>query len=150
MVVQDFTRDEIENAAAIQHHERATFFRGLACFACVDIPSGSPLTWWYGNAYEPHRQTIGYVAGFACRRVLDDEVFIRENSRSVLQSLARVPSYCVWPVLSRTIKSARFKVKRKRVDSEGEESEVSSGSEHEEPYKPRPSRRRAGDVGSSS
>eukprot|EP00966_Prymnesium_polylepis_P176432 4083931-Prymnesium_polylepis.1 len=146
MAIQDFTHGEIENVAAIQHNEKAAYFRGLACFTCVDIPSGEPLTWWYGNSYEPHRQTTGYVAGYACRRVLDDEIFIQDDSRSVLQTLRRVPSYCVWLVLSRTIKSARFKVKRKRkVDSEGEESDsASSGSDHEEAYRPQPFRRRTG------
>jgi hypothetical protein len=150
MAVQDFTHDEIENVAAIQHNERAAFFRGLACFACVDIPSGTQLTWWYGNSYEPHRQTIGYVAGYACKRVLENEVFVQDNSRSVLQTVRRVPSYCVWPVLSRKIKSSRFKkMKRTRVDSEGEESDFSSGSDHEEAYKPRRSRRRVDGAGPS-
>jgi hypothetical protein len=149
MVVQDFTNAEIENVASIHHNERASFFRGMACFACVDLPSGTPLTWWYGNSYEPHRQTIGYVAGHACKRVLEDDVFVQDNSRSVLQTLRRVPSYCVWPVLSRNIKSARFKMKRRRLDSEGEDSDFSSGSDHEEAYKPRPSRRRVDGAGPS-
>ena len=147
MAVQDFANHEVEGVESIAHHETAVYFRGLACFACIDIASGEPLTWHYGPAYEPHRQAIGYVVGFPCKRVLDDEVFIQQDSQSVLQTLPRVPHYCLYPVISRTIKSARFRIKRKthKADSEGElDSDSSSGSGHEEAYKPRPSRRRDG------
>ena len=145
--VQDFSHAEVEGVESIQNHGNALFFRGLACFACCDIREGHQLTWHYGNAYEGNRIIKGYTAGFRCRKVIDDEVFIQNNSLSVLETLRRVPSYCVFPVISSTIKSNRFKVKRRRaVNSEGEESDsFSSGSMHEEAYRPRASvRRRAG------
>ena len=145
LAVQDFSHTEIEGVA---QHQTAQFFRGMACFACIDIASGEDLTWPYGSAYESIRQQQDYVAGRPCRRVLNDEIFIKPNSQSVLDSIPRVPAYCVFPVpCHKNIKSPRFKKHRRHsVDSEGEESEsFSSGSEHEEAYKPGPSssRRRA-------
>jgi hypothetical protein len=148
MAVQDFSHSEIENLTAIQHHESARYFRGLACFACQDIPAGQALTWVYGPAYEPIRQLMQYAAGKTCRSVLDGEIFIKPDSKSVLDALhERVPSYTVYPILiTQHIKSARFKHVRQRhsVDSEGEQSQsFSSGSDAEaEAYRPRPSKRR--------
>lgn len=138
MTIQDFTHAEIDNVESIQHHANARFFRGLACFACCRIREGEQLTWDYGKHYQNNRVLKGYEAGLQCKKVLDAEVFIQENSRSVLDTLLRTPHYCVFPVLSPTLKSARFKVKRKHtVDSDGEESEsFSSGSSHDELYKP--------------
>ena len=149
MVPQDYSHAEIDNVQAIANHETARFFRGIACFTCVDVRRGDQLTWYYGDSYQPHRDHIGYVAGMRCRD-LDGLV----HSRSILDSLQRVPHYCVAAIVGRSVKSDRFKVKRKRhVDSEGEESSSSSsGSGHEEAYKPRPSRFRqdssqAGSIG---
>ena len=76
----------------------------------------------------------------------DLDGIVMPDSRSVLESLRRVPHYCVAPIVSRSVKSDRFKVKRKRrIDSEGEESEsFSSGSDLQDPYKPRLSKHRKG------
>ena len=148
LAVQDFTHAEIHQVETIPHQEQAQFFRAMAAFACRDIQSGEALTWWYGTAYAPIREQQGYTAGFACQRVLNEEVFIKAKSQAVLEVLGErgcVPSYCVFPVLrSQTLKSARFKRHRRHTtDSDGEESEsFSSGSSYEEPYHPRPSMRR--------
>jgi hypothetical protein len=145
MVVQDFNANEIENVAAIPNHESARFYRCMACFACHDINAGDALTWNYGPTYEPIRKLIGYVAGQHCKKVLDGEVFVKDSSQSVLESLERVPHYVVFPVLkTQTIKSARFaKRHRHRVDSDGEQSEsFSSGSQHDIEYVHRPTKRR--------
>ena len=142
LAVQDFGHAEIEGVESIAHHDTAQFFRGMACFACVDIHSGEQLTWPYGSGYEAIRQQQDYVPGRPCRRVLNDEIFIKPNSQSVLDVLPRLPAYCVFPVPGhKNIKSARFKKHRRHsVDSEGEESEsFSSGSSNEEAYKPGPS-----------
>ena len=142
LAVQDFSHGEIEGVESIAHHDTAQFFRGMACFACIDIQSGEQLTWPYGSGYEAIRQQQGYVAGRPCQRVLNDEIFIKPNSQSVLDAIPRVPAHCVFPVPGhKNIKSARFKKHRRHsVDSQGEESEsFSSGSEHEEAYKPGPS-----------
>ena len=148
MAVQDFNASEIQDVTVIQHHETARYFRGMACFACQDIPGGEALTWNYGPAYEPIRQQMGYTAGQPCRRVLENEIFIKPDSQSVLDALPRVPAYCVYPVLiTQQIKSSRFKVRRRHsTDSEGEMSgSFSSGSDvQQEVYRPRPSRRREG------
>ena len=154
MAIQDFTQAEIANVESILHHEQSRFFRCLCCFACEDIQSGEALTWNYGPAYAPIRKLIGYAAGSPCRRVLADEVFIKPDSRAVLETLGRVPHYAVWQILlTQTIKSGRFKMKHARhtADSEGEQSEsFSSGSDLEEAYKPRPSARRRDEAGPST
>ena len=77
----------------------------------------------------------------ACKKVLHGEPFVKRQSASVLDTLNKVPADCLYPVLSRTVKSDRFRLKRQaRVDSEGDESVASSsGSGHDEKYKPRPS-----------
>jgi hypothetical protein len=143
--IQDFRHAEVENVHMIQGHERAVFFRGLAVFTCSsDIQRGDSLTWFYGASYQPHRDAIGYEPGLPCKRVLDNEVFIQDDSRSVLQSLRQVPHFCVYPVFSMNIKSARFKFKRKHREVGREDTDFSSGSGYEEAYKPRPSRRRGG------
>ena len=154
MAIQDLTRAEIANVESIQHHEQSRFFRCMCCFACEDVRSGDALTWNYGPSYAPIRELIGYAAGNPCHRVLADEVFIKPDSRAVLEALGRVPHYAVWPILlAQTIKSARFKVKHARhtADSDGEQSEsFSSGSDLEEAYKPRPSARRRDEAGPST
>ena len=147
MAVQDFNASEVADVKTIHNSEFARYFRGMACFSCHDINAGDALTWNYGPSYEPIRQLMGYVAGQPCRRVLDNEVFIKADSRSVLESLGgRVPNYVVFPVLkNQTIKSARFKTTRRRhtVDSEGEESaSFTSGSDQEVEYRPVPTKRR--------
>jgi len=143
MAVQDFGADEVEGADG----EAVRFFRGMACFTCQTVGAGEALTWYYGAAYQAIRDVVGYEAGGVCKRVEDGEVFIKKDSESVLEALPRVPRYCVYPVLnSQTVKSARFKAKRKgrkRADSEGEVSESeSSGSGQAEAYVPRPRRER--------
>ena len=82
---------------------------------------------------------MNYEADFPCRRILEGEPFISKDSGSVLATLTKVPAYVLYPVISRTIKSNRFRLKRAlRVDSDGEESvPSSSGSGHEGAYKPR-------------
>lgn len=82
MAVQDFSHSEIQGVTVIQHHETARYFRGMACFACKDIPAGEALTWNYGPSYEPIRQQMGYTAGQLCRRVLENEIFIKPDSQS--------------------------------------------------------------------
>lgn len=94
---------EIANVESIHHHDRAVFFRGFAAFACRQVARGEALTWHYGAAYQPIRDLHGYTAGSPCREVLDGSIFVKDNSRSVFDALRRVPSYCVWPVLSKGI-----------------------------------------------
>ena len=142
MEPQDFATEEVEGATSHYNHDIAKFFRGLACFTCTDVAAGEQLTWHYGPSYEPHRVRQGYTAGLPCKRVLDGTPFLLKDSASVLQTLPRVPYYCVFPVIA-SLKSERFRLKRVHVDSDGEESVASSsGSGHEEKYKPRPSARR--------
>lgn len=133
MAIQDFARSEVESVDSIAHNEEAFFFRCMACFACEKIKRGDMLTWYYGSAYEPIRALLGYTAGQTCSRVQQEKVFIASNSQATLDALGgRVPHYTVFPILrTQTIKSARFKKKKRHsVDSEGEASEsFSSGSE---------------------
>ena len=142
--VADFSRQEVERVETLHNHELARFFRGLAMYACADIRVGEQITWHYGASYEPNRRRMGYSAGRPCKRVIERVPFVEPNSAAVLEALPKVPSYCLYPVISCTIRSDRFRMKRPaRVDSEGEESVASSsGSGHEPAYKPRPSSRR--------
>jgi len=143
LMPQDFARSEISGIETLYNNDIAHYFRGLAAFACRDIEAGEQLTWHYGSSYEPNRLLMNYAAGFPCKRILEDEPFVQNDSKSVLDTLTRVQSYCVYPVV-RAIKSERFRTKRPaRIDSEGEESVASSSGSHEEAYKPRPSKRRS-------
>lgn len=146
MAIQDFSHDEIENLEAIPDHHRVNFFRCMCCFACEHIRSGAYLTWNYGPAYQPIRVLVGYAAGFSCRQVLDNEVFIKKDSAAALEALGgRVPHYAVWGISQKqSVKSARFKrPKKRRVDSDGEVSDsFSSGSGYEEKYKPKSKRKK--------
>lgn len=145
MVIQDFDVAEIADVTDVYNHTHAHFFRGLACFACCDIKKGDELTWHYGNKYQPIRDRVGYEAGSPCKKVIDDERFVSENSRAVLDALGgRIPHYAVFMILkTQNIKSQRFKKRRKHtVDSEGEESDSFSSRDEVEAYKPRPSKRR--------
>ena len=136
---QDFSHDEIDHVEAIANYETARFFRAICCFTCADVRQGDQLTWFYGASYQRHRDQIGYTAGGPCRTGVVTE------PRSILESLGKVPHYAVAAITGRTVKSQRFKIERKRrVDSDGEEESDCSGSEYEEAYKPRASRRRQG------
>lgn len=133
MAIQDFSRSEVDSVESIAHNEEAFFFRCMACFACENIKQGDMLTWYYGSAYQPIRTLLGYTAGQTCSRVQEENVFIAPNSQATLDALdGHVPHYTVFPILrTQTIKSARFKKKKRHsVDSEGEASEsFSSGSD---------------------
>ena len=140
MAIQDFSRTEVESVESIPNNESASFFRCMACFACENIKRGEALTWYYGRKYQSIRDLLGYVSGGGCTRVENGEVFIAANSKATLDAIGKVPHYTVFPILrSQTIKSARFKKKKRHtVDSEGVESEsFSSGSELNESYNPR-------------
>ena len=141
MAIQDFSNREVDRVDSIDNNGMVHFYRGLACFACADIHAGEQLTWHYGNTYQPNRVLKDYVVGFPCK--LDWESSIKDDSRSVLDTIRLVPSSCVYPIYNRKIKSVRFRQKRPvQVDSDGEAAiDSSSGSGHEQSYKPRPSSR---------
>jgi hypothetical protein len=145
MVIQDFDVAEIADVTNVYNYTHARFFRGLACFACCDIKKGDALTWHYGSKYQPIREGVGYEVGSPCKKVIDEEPFVRENSKTVLDALeGSIPCYAVFMVLkTQNIKSSRFKKqKRHSVDSEGDESDSFSSGDEADAYKPRPSKSR--------
>jgi hypothetical protein len=144
MVIQDFSHSEVGGSEHVLNGGSARFFRGLACITCENVRKGDDLTWYYGKSYEPIRVNEGYSAGTECTKVLEAEVFVADNSKTVLSAIASVPNDVVFPVHS-SLKSSRFKAKRaQRVDSEGEVSDPgSSGSDHSSEYTPRPTKRRS-------
>lgn len=137
-VVQDFKHDEVQDIQNIPNHERALYFRGLACFSCIDIKKDDELTWYYGDSYEPNRIRQGYKAGKPCTLLLQKQAFIEKDSLGVLSVLPKIPStYLIAVIKSR--KSLRFPHKKKRKKTESEDnntSDSSSGSGHEIKYKP--------------
>lgn len=142
MIVQDFSHDEIENVENIVNHEKARFFRGLACFTCSNVNMGDALTWYYGNSYADFRQSQNYKAGKQCDLLLQRRAFIPSDSQGVLNSVNKVSYKCLFPVFG-THKSERFKQKKtkkrkRKYDSEdsGEDSNSSSGSGHSPKYNP--------------
>ena len=135
MIPQDFLHNEVSNVPA--HEMHAHFFRGLACFTCDNITKGEELTWYYGKSYESHRQHQGYMAGKACKAIIEKEIFIPSNSQGVLQILSKVSRDCVFPVF-KLRKTERISTKKRQRKQESDDSESSSsGSGHIPKYVPK-------------
>lgn len=129
MVPQDFARDEVDGVAQLADHEKARYFRGIACFTCREVQAGEELTWHYGPSYAPHREEAGYEVGADCPERFEND------PRRLLRAMRRVPHTCVVPVWG-ALHSQRFGRRsafRPRTD-EG----WSSGSGHAAEYVPDP------------
>ena len=124
MLVQDFAHDEVDGVERIPNHRSARYFRGLACFTCVDVPAGQQLVWHYGASYEANRIAQGYEAGLPC---------VPATYEPILRVVRKVPHTCVYPITG-AVKSARFKTPRPMTRHDSDTS--SSGSGHLPKYTP--------------
>ena len=130
MVVVDFAPNEVADA-----NDLAKFYRGIACFTCIQIEEGQELTWHYGKSYDPMRVQQHYTAGQSCFD-LEPDAHTTANHLDVLAAIGKVARNCVIPVWNRRSIRANLNKKTRKKSSDDDDDTSSSGSGHEQHYKP--------------